>query len=369
VTSAIKKEATGNPFFSISLLAAAITSFFHTPSWEYIDFKVILCLFDMMVVVKAFEEYGLLRHVAVRLFNSFGTERGLTWALSLASFVLAMFLTNDVALLTMVPILIAISRESNYSIIFPCVLATVAANLGSSVTPFGNPQNLFLYSFYGLNVGDFFRHALPLGVVSALIVFMLGFIVKPKKIHVAMMRVSVSGGKRNAAFSALGVLTILGVLGVLSYQIVFAAMLLGVLLLDARLLKKVDYRLLATFACIFVAVGNLAHIPALKGSLTRLERLPSSTFLSSMALSQFISNVPSAVAIAPFTRNIWALFYGVNIGGLGTPVASLASVIAFSLFGHAYPEKGRAYMAQFLLLNVGCLLLLGVIFFFVKGIW
>ena len=358
----ISKAARINLFFSASLAAAILTSCFNLPRWEYIDFKVILCLFELMVMVKAFEEYGVLQRIAVEISNRCQNERFLTQALCGISFLLAMFVTNDVAILTIVPILIVITRQSDYSVIFPCILVTMAANLGSSMTPIGNPQNLFIFSFYHLNLQAFFSFSVSMGVLSLVLLAGLSFLIKPRPIALMMEEVKVKNKSQVGIFALLSVLAVLSVVNLLSYWITFPLIVAAVFILNRSLLKKVNYLLLLTFVCIFIAVGNLSHITLLESFLTQAIHSPSATYLAALLLSQIISNVPSTVMLAPFTINVPALFYGVNIGGLGTPVASLASIIAITLFNRAYPQKSREFLTKFLALNLGGLIVLGLIF-------
>ena len=359
---AIWNEMRNNPLLSISLFAAIFTSFFNRPQWSYIDAKVIICLFELMLIVKALEEYGLLRYFAVRIAGRSRDERSLTTALFLISFFLSMVTTNDVAVLTIVPILIVIAKACNFSAAFPVVLITVAANLGSSMTPIGNPQNLYLFSFFHLSAADFFRYSAPLSVVSLLLLLLTGRLIRPNAIQLGLSNAPVTEKKKAAIFLLLLIPVIAGVMNLLPYAATLLLVLPVTLLIDRNLLQKPDYRLLLTFVFLFVAVGNLSHMPALKDRIATLADSPIKTYLSSLLLSQVISNVPSAVMLAPFTTYARALFYGVNVGGLGTPIASLASIIALSLYSQSYAQGKGRLMRDFLLYNVGLLILLGGIF-------
>lgn len=358
----VKFEIINNLFFTISLFTATVSSFFNTPQWGYIDGKVIVCLFELMLVVKAFEEYGLLGHVAVKIVNHCKDERQLTQSLCIVSFFLSMFITNDVAILTVIPILIAISRKYDLPIILPCILVTMAANLGSSMTPIGNPQNLYLFSFYKMSIFSFFSNSFSLCLVSILLLIAFSFLIKPKKMLAVLSDVPITEGKRISAFIVLSILAIFSVVGMIPYVITLLIVIPATIILNRQLLRKLDYRLLLTFLFLFIAIGNISHIPLLREQMSNFTSTPFKTYVSALLLSQIISNVPSAIMLAPFTSHIHALFYGVNIGGLGTPVASLASIIAFSLFYREYPLKKRRYLADFLLLNFSLLIILGSVF-------
>lgn len=355
-------EVKNHALLTISLLAAVVTSLFHAPQWGYIDIKVILCLFELMVVVKALEEYGLLQCISIKIVNCCKNERRLTVALCMISFLLSMFTTNDVAVLTIVPIWVLIWRACKFSITLPCILTTIAANLGSSTTPVGNPQNLFLFSFYKMNPSSFFRISIPLCIVSLLLLMLLTLFIKPNQIQTGISIVPVKEKSKVSVFLLMGALVIAGVMGLLPYIPVLFLLVPVTFYLNSSLLRKLDYRLLLTFVFLFVAVGNVSHIPGLREQIAALETTPLKTYISALLLSQIISNVPSTVMLAPFTSYTKELFYGVNIGGLGTPIASLASIIAFSLFHQEFPQKKQQFISMFLLINLILLLVLGSVF-------
>jgi Na+/H+ antiporter NhaD/arsenite permease-like protein len=359
---AVMHEIRNNALLYISLLAAVITSLFHAPRWEYIDAKVIVCLFELMLVVKALEQYGVLRNLAVSIANSCKTERGLAISLSLIAFFLSMLTTNDVAVLTIVPILLVIAKACDVSAVFPAVMITVAANLGSSLTPIGNPQNLYLFSFYHMSPAAFFRDAAPLCVAGLLALIASGRLVRPGKIELRLENTPIVEKKKVSVFLALTALVIAGVMNLIPYAATLAIVFPATLLLDRNLLRKPDYRLLLTFVFLFVAIGNISHIPALKERIMTMADTPMKTYLSAILFSQVISNVPSTIMLAPFTTQTQALFYGVNIGGLGTPIASLASIIGISLYTKAYPQGKARLMKNFMLYNVALLVLLGGVF-------
>ena len=351
-----------NTFFFISLCAAAITSCFNKPQWGYIDVKVLVCLFELMLIVKAYEEYGLLGHIAVKIANYCGDERRLTMALCMISFLLSMFTTNDVAVLTVIPILITIARTCNLSAVTPCVLVTVAANLGSSTTPFGNPQNLYLFSFFKMSPASFFKDSFPLCIVSLLLLMASSLFIRSDKIQVGLKAIPVTHKRKATIFLLLAAPVIAGIMDLIPYTITLLLVLSVTCVLNRALIRKLNYRLLLTFLFLFVAIGNVSHIPALKEQIATLAATPIKAYVSALLLSQFISNVPCTIMLAPFTNHVRALFYGVNIGGLGTPVASLASIIAYSLFSQAFSQKKLRFMRTFLFYNFSLLIVLGVVF-------
>jgi Na+/H+ antiporter NhaD/arsenite permease-like protein len=355
-------EITEHTFFFISLIVAAITSCFSMPRWSYIDLKVLVCLFELMLIVKALEEYGLLGHIAVNIVNRCRDERRLAIGLCVISFLLSMFTTNDVAIMTVIPILIIIAQTCGFSAAVPCVLITAAANLGSSTTPIGNPQNLYIFSFYRIGLTTFFRYSFPLCMISLFLLTVSCLFIRPRNIQTTLEDIPVIKKKKVTAFLLLAFPVIAGIMNLIPYAHTLLLVLLIAIILDGTLISKLDYRLLLTFLFLFVAVGNISHMPELNGRLAALTATPFKTYVSALLLSQIISNVPSAIMLAPFTTHIRALFYGVNIGGLGTPIASLASIIAYSLFCRAFAHKKFQFIRTFLLYNFGMLIILSTVF-------
>lgn len=363
ILAKIKTSLKNDCFLSISLSAAIITSFFNNPNWRYLDLRVIICLFELMIIVKAFEEYSLINHISLLILKQCKNERILLQVLCLFAFVSAMFLTNDVALMAIIPILINISRKCSYNIILPTILITISANLGSCATPIGNPQNLYIFSHYKLNVENFFSYSLPICIVSLFLLICITFFINPKQISFIMNDISILKKKKIIVFSVLFVLLILNILGTIPYFITLPILILVTLALDKSLFKKLDYGLLITFVCFFISVGNISNIVIIRNFLTFLTHTPASIYLSALLLSQIISNVPSSILLAPFAFNWHALFYGVTIGGLGTPIASLASIISYKMLILEYPYKKKEYLLKFILLNFFCLSIIGLIFY------
>ena len=244
-----------------------------------------------------------------------------------------MAVTNDVALLIFVPFTLSLLDDlgQKKAQIPTVVLQTVAANLGSMATPVGNPQNLFLYSAYDLGAGEFFAVTLPLTAVSLVALCLAALPVLPKALPEQQRQADASLHKgKLAAYAILFVLCLLTVLRIVPFVVTTAVIVAAFLLLDRKLLGKVDYMLLLTFVCFFVVSENLGRIDAVRGFLQGL--LGKNTLLTAVGASQVISNVPAAVLLSPFTDRWQELLAGVNIGGLGTPIASLASLISLKLY-------------------------------------
>ena len=308
-------------------LVCALLSFLLTPPsvihLQGIDTTTLLMLFSLMTIVAGFRRMGALDAVSRKLTRRVTTLRGLSAVMVALCFALSMLVTNDVALLTLVPLTLLLFRAGGQkSTIWTVVLETVAANLGSMVTPIGNPQNLYLYTSGRLTALDFLTLLAPYAAVALALLLALCLLL-PKE------RVAVDASARAP---------------------LAAAVFLGTLALDRGTIRQVDYTLLATFVCFFVFVASVkACVPVRAWLEAMMARSPMAVALLT---SQVISNVPACLLLSPFTQNAKALALGVDLGGLGTLIASLASLISFRLYGAGEgAQKGR-YFAVFTGVNV-----------------
>jgi Na+/H+ antiporter NhaD/arsenite permease-like protein len=277
------------------------------------------------------------------------------------TFIGSMFLANDMALLTFLPLgfMVLQSAKQEKYMAFTFVMQNIAANLGGMLTPFGNPQNLYIYSKFNIPTGEFMGiMALPFAVAIAVITLCCLIFVKKEPLAIEDDDVQINR-PRAIIYLALFVLSIVIVFRLIPYWIGLIVVPLALLFLDRDALKKVDYPLLLTFCAFFVFAGNMARIPFVQEVIGYL--LEKNTLLVSALSCQVISNVPSAVLLSQFTENYRELLLGVNIGGAGTLIASLASLITFREYTKHYPEKTGKYIALFSVCNFGMLaLLLGV---------
>lgn len=338
----------------ISALLAIISMFLVPPDAEYlhyIDFSVLAVLFCLMAVVAGFQKIGIFSCLSSRLLQKTNQIKWISILFVALCFFGSMLITNDVALITFVPLTIELLRLAGTNrMIFVVAMETVAANLGSMVTPVGNPQNLYLYTYYHMDITTFLQTMLPLGVVSMVLVFGTMLFLRNGSLHVEFReRGKISVGY-TVLYCGLFVICILAVLHVISYYVCFAAVLAAILIIDRRLLLTVDYNLLLTFCCFFILVGNVGRIEVVKQTVTSW--LSGQEMLLSALLCQGISNVPAAIMLAPFTQEATALLKGVNIGGLGTLVASLASLISFRLYVRTPGAKAGRYLGVFTFVNV-----------------
>lgn len=363
LTAFFKKEAV----LCIAALLAMLSAFLVPPSPEYLsylDFRVLALLFCLMLVVAGLQSIGVFRFLGELLLTRVHTARQLTLLLTMLCFFSAMLITNDVALLTFVPFAIMVlSMAGLKELLIPViVLQTIAANLGSMLTPVGNPQNLYLYSAFSLSPGAFLLHMLPLTVFSALLLILCGLLLKkeplaglPEASGTSDTKKSLPSGKL-ASYLLLFAVCLLCVARLLHWGLMLAVLILAVFFLDRSLFRKADYFLLLTFVCFFVFIGNMERIPAIADFLRSF--ISGRELLLSALFSQAISNVPAAILLSGFTDAAGPLLYGVNIGGLGTLIASLASVISYRLYGAEKGAAKGAYLKVFTLSNLAFLLLL-----------
>lgn len=340
----------------IAVTLAILSSFISMPKLSYIDFKVLILLFNLMVVVAAFKELKFLDSIAIGLLKKCNTYTSISLALVFITFISSMIVTNDVALITFVPLSIVIARKANINVLKIVVFQTLAANLGSSFTPMGNPQNLFIYSFYNLSPIDFFKITLPIVILAVLFLVLLVFKDKKMNLSLDLEDVKIDNKRDVYLFGGLFLIILLSVFHVIDYKVTFLITIVMVLILNKKLFSQVDYSLLITFIGFFIFVGNISTMDVVKNFMEGILNSPKSTFLASVLSSQVISNVPATMLLSGFTDHFKELLLGVNIGGMGTLIASLASVISYKIYTSEFGNDN--YMKSFTFYNI-----LGLIIF------
>ena len=340
----------------IAVTLAILSSFISIPKLSYIDFKVLILLFNLMVVVAAFKELKVLDSIAIGLLKKCNTYTSISLALVFITFISSMIVTNDVALITFVPLSIVIARKANINVLKIVIFQTLAANLGSSFTPMGNPQNLFIYSFYNLSPIDFFKITLPIVILAVLFLVLLVFKDKKMNLSLDLEDVKIDNKRDVYLFGGLFLIILLSVFHVIDYKVTFLITIVMVLILNKKLFSQVDYSLLITFIGFFIFVGNISTMDVVKNFMEGILNSPKSTFLASVLSSQVISNVPATMLLSGFTDHFKELLLGVNIGGMGTLIASLASVISYKIYASEFGNDN--YMKSFTFYNI-----LGLIIF------
>ncbi|WP_312499577.1 SLC13 family permease [Enterococcus sp.] len=343
--------------FTLSLILALVTCLTGRFSWSFIDYKVIFSLFGLMLVINGLEHTGLLHTLGQTILQKSQNLRTLIRSIVLLSFFSSMLLTNDVAILTLLPMYIMLTRgiQERSSVLLGAVYLTAAANMGSSLFPFGNPQNLFLFSYYAIPLPRFLATTATFVGLSLLALLLLIQLL-PKKPLTIRVEPVIFKKKETTVYSGLLLVMILGIFGLLPMPAAVGLTAAVIFFQNKQLFVKVDYLLLLTFVFFFLIVGNIQAQTVIIDTIQPYFQESHQALIGSILLSQVISNVPAAILIAPFTTLEKALLLGVNLGGLGTLIASLANLIAYKLIKQALPHETKQYQKRFYLVNTALLI-------------
>ena len=344
-----------NVVMTVAFVAAFITSMIIPPDSKYLsyfDVKTLTCLFCVLAVVCALKNVNFFYILAQKIVRLFGNIRVCILALVYITFIGSMLIANDMALLTFLPLgyFVLSSTDKTKYMAFTFIMQNIAANLGGMLTPFGNPQNLYLYSKFSIPTGEFMAiMALPFIAAIALVTICCLFVKsEPLKLKGEIQKMN---WKKTSFYLVLFALSILIVFRGIPYWIGLIVIPIALIFTDRKALKDVDYPLLLTFVFFFIFAGNMARIDIVNTIISNM--LNKDVLLVSILSCQFISNVPSAILLSQFTENYPALLVGVNIGGAGTLIASLASLITFREYSKHNPNKKKSYIALFSALNFG----------------
>ena len=362
IISFMKKETV----LTIATLLAVVSAFFVKPDRQYIgyiDFRTLGILFGLMVIMQGFQRTGLFDRIGKSLLQKTGKLWQLILVLVMLCFFFSMLITNDVSLLTFVPFSILVLKKcgQEQAMIPTVILQTVAANLGSMLTPIGNPQNLYLYGLMDCSIPEFMGILLPYTVMTFVLLLLSLLCIRGKGQEISCRmeegtEIKQSRKHRNLIYGLLFLLALLVVARILPYGVLVTAVFLYTIIFDREALKGADYALLVTFVSFFILIGNLGRISLIREALERF--VSGREILTGVLASQVISNVPAAVLLSGFTENYRDLLVGVNLGGLGTLIASMASLIAFKLYTKCYKENRGRYLRWFTLVNIIYLFLL-----------
>ena len=354
-------------------LLAVISMAWIPPDGEYmgyINWQVLVLLFCLMSVMGGLQVLGIFKAIANTLLHWANGLRQLTLLLVMLCFFFAMVVTNDVALITFVPFTILLLQMADLTgeMIPILVLQTIAANLGSMLTPIGNPQNLYLYTVSGMSPADFVLTMLPLTLLSLFLLVLCCMLTKDVPLSGQMLppiQGEAFSMREKVTLSALLMLfaaCLMTVFHVMPYWTVLGISLIWFVFFERDVLGKVDYSLLITFIFFFVFIGNMGRIPAMRDAIASI--LAGREMIVSFLCSQIISNVPAAVLLSGFTDHWKDLLFGVNIGGLGTLIASMASLISYKFFVQANEKAKGKYLKHFTIMNILFAIPLLVVAFF-----
>lgn len=361
------KKLISDPVLIVAWILALFSVFIVHPDSgykEYIDFRSLGILWGLMIIIQGLRENTVFEKIGDVLLKRVKKSWQLALVLVFMCFVSSMFITNDVALITFVPFaLLTLHSCNREDLMIPViVLQTVAANLGSMLTPIGNPQNLYLYGLTKMGLFEFMGCMLPYTLASAvLLIVSISFLPgksmaleeRKKDYHVVK---NFGSKKQIIIYSLLFILALLAVLQFIPWQIMTAVIFIVVLIMDDNILLRADYILLLTFIGFFIFTGNMGRIPQVRELLTSL--IEGKEFFTALITSQFISNVPATLMLSGFANDYKQLLSGVNVGGLGTLIASMASLISFKAYSNDYKENRKKYLLMFTLVNIIFLIIL-----------
>ena len=359
---------------SVAIILAVISAFFVKPDMEYlsyIDFRTLALLFCLMAVMAGFQKTGVFKLMAERLLGRIRSIRSLSFILIMLCFFLSMLVTNDVALITFVPFTIVIldmagSERKDKLLIRTVVMQTVAANLGSMLTPIGNPQNLYLHGISGMGIGEFMTLLLPYTAVSFLL--LTAWVIFRNKKQAIQINIKdktlVTEKVRVAVYALLFLLCLVTVGRAVDYRITLIIVIAAIAAADRKIFLKVDYTLLITFAAFFVFIGNMGRISVFSNYISSV--INGHECITGILSSQLISNVPAALLLSGFTDNLKPLIIGVNLGGLGTLIASMASLISFKFVGHENKSLRGKYLLYFTAVNIVFLIVLLALYYVIR---
>ena len=356
-----------NAVLCIATLLAIVTSIIIPPDSEYLgyfDFKTLTCLFCVLAVVNALKGIRFFTVLATKIVTVFKNTRSVVLALVYVTFIGSMLIANDMALLTFLPLgyFVLTSTKKEGLMAFTFIMQNIAANLGGMLTPFGNPQNLYLYTYFNIGNLEFIGIMLIPFILSVALITICCLFIKSEPLSIEESTTKLPKVK-TVIYLLLFALSIIIVFRVVHYLIGLFIIVTVLLFMDKSALKKVDYGLLLTFVAFFIFAGNTARIPIIEKALSYL--MEKSPLLTPVISCQVISNVPSAILLSKFTTNYEALLVGVNIGGVGTLISSLASLITFREYVKHNPDKTLKYVGLFSLFNFSFLIILTLVMLFI----
>lgn len=386
---AAERAVMHNPLLVVSAIAALVTMIFVPPSEAYLGYfnwHTLTCLLCILMVVSAFDSSGLLEYVAHSVVEHVSSLRTLTIVLVLVTLCCSMILSNDMTLVTILPLAVlllkSIGRERD--IPFTFIVITLTANLGGMLLPFGNPHNLYLYTMFGVDFADFVLLMAPPLVLSMVLILLRCLFVQKADFHYRKPPTIILSKPHVVVYTALFALCIAMTLGVVSYPVGALVVIAVLALADRTVFAKTDYALVLTFVCFFVFSGNIAQIPEISFFFNEL--LSScGAFVASLLSSQVISNVPTAILLSNFTNDWAGIALGTNIGAVGTPISSLATLITLRQYQKLASEgsgsKGgannpvgsgldsnRRFLLRFEAYNFAFLAIVALFEFFIMGV-
>ena len=339
---------------SVAIVLAIVTCFLVPIDKEYIgyfDYSTLICLFCMLAVVAGLKSTNVFELISRKLISKFHTSRSVIYVLVYGTFLFDMIVANDMSLITFLPLtyIVLHSTHNDKYLAFTFIMQTIAANMGGMITPYGNPQNLYLYNYYNINPAEFIGILLKQSITVAVLLYICCAFINNEPLKLRKKSKIIVSKKELYIYSILFVLVILAIFRVIPDEIVLGIVVFTILIFDRARFKQVDYALIATFCVFFIFSGNIARIPFIKDFISNI--VVKNTLLAGIISCQFISNVPTAIFLSKFTTNYTELLIAVNIGSLGILISSLASLITLKEFLKHQPDKFWKYLGMFTFFN------------------
>jgi Na+/H+ antiporter NhaD/arsenite permease-like protein len=369
--------------FVIALLMTILSCFFVPPSLGYLSYvkpQVLIVMFTLMIAVAGMYEANLFSYIAMKMVSRFYSIKWIALVVILASFFIGMWITNDAVLLTLVPFTLVVTRQTKqerYALII-VIMQTIAANMGSALTPMGDPQNIYLYDLYGMSFGSFVAAMAPISITGFILLVATTVLLIPNIRCQPIMVAPKVAGKRvviylliftNALLCVLGVIPDIPLFGLLIPSEYLTLVITAALTIPfcLHLVKKVDFTLILTFGVFFIFTGNMKQMTSVVSFVSNLLNTDASVYFTGLITSQFISNVPASILLSTFTSDrFWRpLLQGVNVGAMGTLIASLASLIALKFVIKDFPTQGKTYIKTYSLLCVIYIIIITEVVFLV----
>lgn len=356
----IKKEVV----LSVAIVLTIVTCFFVPIDKEYLtyfDYNTLICLFCMLAVVAGLKSTNIFELISRKMIGLFHTRRGVIYSLVFGTFFFDMIVANDMSLITFLPLtyIVLHSTKNDKYLAFTFIMQTIAANMGGMITPYGNPQNLYLYSYYNIPTNEFFSILLLQSITVAVLLWICCSFISNEKLTLRKKSKIIIAKNKLYVYAILFVLVILSIFRIVPYILALTIVIITILIADRKRFKDVDYALLATFCVFFIFSGNISRIPAIKEFIASI--VAKNTLIAGIISCQFISNVPTAIFLSKFTTNYTDLLISVNIGSLGILISSLASLITLKEFLKHQPKNFWKYLGMFTLFNTMFLIVLLII--------
>lgn len=350
IVTFIKKEVV----LSVAIILAIVTCFFVPIDKEYLnyfDYNTLMSLFSILAVVAGLKKTNVFDRISKKMISLFHDRRTVIYALVFGTFFFDMIVANDMSLITFLPLtyLVLHSTKNDKYLAFTFIMQTIAANMGGMITPYGNPQNLYLYSYYNIPTLEFISILLIQSITVAIMLAIACSFIKNEPLELKENKKLKVDSKRLCIYSILFVIVILSIFRIVSHIVALILVVIAILIMDKEVFKKVDYALLATFCVFFIFSGNIARIGFIKDFISHI--VTKNTMIAGIISCQFISNVPTAIFLSKFTSNYRELLISVNIGSLGIIISSLASLITLKEFLKHQRKNFLKYMGLFTLFN------------------